>query len=435
MKRRSPEDRSGAPVQLPRVNGEPAVCLTRNGDVYTEVGLDANYRSESNTILKYYQSPGEAKFDCQGRDDLENKRCVGTTTYITLTAQNIEYVGHQIVDYTEVKTLFPACSDTTNLSGDTCYTVTIYEDDTLVELVAVDGYSTKLQAIGYTRSASAGYHVSVDNNEQQYLFTQRFDIGTYEIPILGPFDGDAWKKHLVVRFPELSCSDINEYLVRVEAKRSHFDYYVAGTSPTRAWEQWQAVSIPGQDPEFTYYAGTTVLFHKTFRVNSGDDFLLCAAGEGINCVSDSSLVELSITDATLNAASVTHPYTFSAQGTYDAVSVGGNLRRFKFQVQSGPPSPPVTPYPPPSLPNHILELSGCSDTTTEYEVLVDLRVTVSNTSLTNDQVVARTRDAIHSNIVANTGVSVPLHNIVVSTEVQTGIMRPPTPPRPPSMPP
>ena len=87
--------------------------------------------------------------------------------------------------------------------------------------------------------------------------------------------------------------------------------------------------------------------------------------------------------------------------------------------------------PPPLLPNHILELDGCPRS---YEVLTNVRVTADD-SLSRATVVERVRESLHANINENTGVSVPLHNIVVSTSVQSGVNRPPSPPQPPALPP
>lgn len=91
-------------------------------------------------------------------------------------------------------------------------------------------------------------------------------------------------------------------------------------------------------------------------------------------------------------------------------------------------SPPPTP---PALPNHVLELDGCPTT---HEVLADLRVTVSDATLTDDEVATRVREALHANLNANGGVTVPLHNVVVATDTQAGANRPPLPPRPPDAP-
>ena len=92
-------------------------------------------------------------------------------------------------------------------------------------------------------------------------------------------------------------------------------------------------------------------------------------------------------------------------------------------------SPPMLP---PSIPNNILELTGCPTT---HEVLGDLRVTVSDSSLSTDDVLEEIRSSIHSNINANTDATLSLKNVVVSTNVQSGVNRPPTPPRPPELPP
>lgn len=97
-----------------------------------------------------------------------------------------------------------------------------------------------------------------------------------------------------------------------------------------------------------------------------------------------------------------------------------------------PPSvPPSNPIPP-SIPNQMLELTGCPES---HEVLTTLRLSISDDSLSQDQLIQQIRDSIHTNINANTAVSVPKHNIVVSTDVQSGIDRPPVPPRPPDLPP
>lgn len=98
-----------------------------------------------------------------------------------------------------------------------------------------------------------------------------------------------------------------------------------------------------------------------------------------------------------------------------------------------PPTRSGTPSsPPPSIPNHILELTGCPNT---YEVLADVRLTVSDDSLTQQEVTDRLRSSLRSSINANTSLSLSTHSIVVSTSVQSGVNRPPTPPRPPSLPP
>lgn len=97
---------------------------------------------------------------------------------------------------------------------------------------------------------------------------------------------------------------------------------------------------------------------------------------------------------------------------------------------SPPPSPapaPPAPASPPSIPNYMMELTGCPES---HEVLADIHLTISDTSLTQDEVIEQIRDSIHSNINNNTAVSISKHNIVVSTSVQSGINRPPVPPRP-----
>ena len=96
------------------------------------------------------------------------------------------------------------------------------------------------------------------------------------------------------------------------------------------------------------------------------------------------------------------------------------------------PPPPSSPPSPPSIPNYMMELTGCPES---HEVLADLRLTVSDTSLTQDEVIEQIRDSIHTNINNNTALSISKHNIVVSASVQSGINRPPVPPRPPSSPP
>ena len=152
------QDGTEASVQMPRVNGEPVVCLTRNGDAYQNVDVSTS------TVFKsvgVFAGGVRARFAKQ----------IGSTTKITFTAQNVEYVGHQIADYNEVKTEFPTCTDTTYLAGYRCFSFTIYEDGTLVELVASKPYESLLTPIGYARSDSSGYHISEDHGDQQYLFT------------------------------------------------------------------------------------------------------------------------------------------------------------------------------------------------------------------------------------------------------------------------
>ena len=319
---------------MPRVNGEPVVCLTRNGDAYQ------NVVSSTSTIFKTYEPPyyghGIAKFACQGQST--DSKCDGSTIDITFTAQNVEYVGHQVADYSAVKTFFPTCSDTTNLAGYNCYSFTVYEDNTLVELVAVSQYKTLLTSIGYTRSTSSGYHLSVDHGDQQYLFTQTFGAGTYEIPI---HNFGSWRKYLVVRFPELSCGDINEYLIRIERAQAHHSWIAVGTSPTQAWEKLDSKAAPQYDPTFLYSVGDTVCFHKT---STNNDFLLCDADQGLVCRSDSSLVVFTL-PSSQTAASPSNCHTFSASGDYEGTSASSQFRNIHVNVLPSP-SPPPPPPPP-----------------------------------------------------------------------------------------